>query len=273
MSATIPNLTDLIKQLRHKTGVGIMSCKKALIEAEGDLEKAYDLLRARGEKMAAGKAERSALEGRVAIVKGDHDIAMATVNCETDFVSKGEDFQSFANSVAQVAYGEKINDLQELMAKPLAAGTVESERVALVSKIGENIQVSQVCYHSDDEGYVYVYNHGEKLACAVFLSENNEAVARDIGMHIVAMNPLAVTPEEVPADSLAREKALFEQQTAQMGKNPEMSAKIVDGKIAKYLKEVCLLDQSFVKDTTMTVSQYLKQSNARVLKFIRVELG
>lgn len=272
MSDTIPNLTALIKELRDKTGLGIMACKKALLEVGGDVEKAYDELRKKGEKMAGDKASRSATEGKLAIEMGENDVAIVVVNCETDFVSKGEHFQSFADQVGKVAYENKITDLDALLAQSMGEGTVESERVALVSKVGENIQISAVHYHAQADGHVSVYSHGEKLACAVFLADKNQEVAKDIGMHVVAMNPVAISADDVPQDILEREKAVFASQTEKMGK-PEFAQKIIDGKIAKYLKEVCLVDQSFVKDTTITIKDYLKTANTRVLHFIRVELS
>lgn len=267
----IPNLMALVKELRSRTGVGIMTCKKALEESNGDIEKAFDVLRAQGEKLARSKGDRPATEGKVVCVTGDHDISMVVVKSETDFVSQGEDFQNFAKKVADVAYENKAQDVDSLLSMPMGDGTVESERVALVGKVGENIQVSDVRYHKEDSGSVGLYSHGDKLACAVFLSKENPQVAKDIGMHVVAMNPAAVTEKDVPAEMIEREKALFETQTASMGK-PEFAEKIIQGKMAKFLKEVCLLDQAFVKDPNLTIRDYLKQNETEVLHFIRVEL-
>lgn len=272
MSNEIANLTALVRELRAKSGVGILACKKALIEAEGDIEKAYDVLRAKGEKLARSKAERDATEGKVEFITGSNDVAMVVVNCETDFVSQGDDFQNFAKSVTKLAHENQTNDLEQLLALPMGEGTVETERVALVGKVGENIQVSSVHYHKEESGYVTVYNHGEKLACAVFLANENEVVARDIGMHVIAMNPVGVTSEDVPSEMVEREKALFTAQTEKMGK-PEFAEKIIQGKMAKFFKEICLLDQNFVKDTNITIQNYLKQAGTQVLHFVRVELG
>lgn len=271
MSDKIPNLTGLIKELRSKTGVGIMTCKKTLIEADGDLEKALSILKEKGEKVARSKAERSAHEGKVEFITGEHDVALVVVNCETDFVANGPDFTGFAKSVAKIAYDNQVDDLDKLMEQPMGDGTVETQRVALISKIGENIQVSGVNYHKS-EGHVVVYNHGVKLACAVFLDKKDETVGKDIGMHVIAMNPVSISSDDVPSDVVERERAVFAAQTEKMGK-PEIAEKIIEGKMAKLFKEICLLDQAFVKDTNLSVKEYLKQAGAQVLHFIRVELG
>jgi elongation factor Ts len=268
----ITDLKQLIVALRERTGAGIMSCKKALVEAEGDIEKAYDAIRAKLGKSAEHKAGRSATEGKIAIRKGPSDVAIVIVKCETDFVSKGDAFQAFADGLVDVAYSNEINQLESLMSQPMGEGDVEAARVALVGRVGENIQVSAVHYLKQEDAFVSVYSHGDKIACAVFTDVENEAVGKDIGMHVVAMNPLAVLPEDVPSDILEREKAIFMTQTLELGK-PEFAERIVQGKMAKFLKEVCLLDQSFVKDTTKTINEYLKSSNTRVLTFKRVELS
>ena len=272
MSNQTEDMKKLIVKLRDMTGAGIMDCKKALVAADGDFDKACDAIRIKYGKSAESKASRSATEGKVSIKKGQSDIALVVVNCETDFVSRGDAFQEFAKEVAEVAYTNKIDSVDALLEQPCGDGTVESARVELVGRVGENIKISEVYYQSHEGEFVTVYSHGEKVACAVFTDVDNEAVGKDIGMHIVAMNPLAVLPEDVPADIIEREKAIMLSQTEQMGK-PEFAERIVAGKMAKFLKEVCLLDQSFVKDTTMTINEYLKSSNARVLRFIRVELS
>lgn len=267
-----PNMKELIKELRDRTGAGIMACKKALEAADGDIEQAYDAIRAKFGKSAEGKASRSATEGKVAIASGERDIAMVVVNCETDFVSRGDVFQAFADDLAKVAYEGKIADVDSLLATKMGDVTVEEARVELVGRVGENIQITNVHYAANDEAFVKVYSHGDKVACAVFIDVDNEEVGRDVAMHVVAMQPIAVLPEQIPADVVEREKAVFEAQTKDMGK-PEMAERIVAGKLAKYYKEVCLLDQDFVKDTSMTIKAYLAQSNARVFSFMRVELS
>lgn len=272
MSDVIPNLTALVRELREKTGVGIMACKKALVESNGDIEQAYDLLRTKGEKMAESKASRSATEGKIAMVKGQHDIAMVTVQCETDFVSQGEDFQSYADAIAKIAYDHKIDTIDALLGQSYGEGTVETARVALVSKVGENVQISRVEYMNLENGFVSTYSHGEKLCCAVFLSDDNEVVARDVGMHVVAMNPVAILAEDVPETLVERERKIFAAETEKIGK-PELAKKIIDGKMAKFFKEVCLLGQDFVKDPSISVGDYVKKSGTSVLQFIRVEVS
>ncbi len=270
--SNIPELKKLIVALRERTGAGIMNCKKALVEADGDIEKAYDAIRAKLGKSAELKAGRSATEGKIAVHKGEHDIAMVVVKCETDFVSKGDAFQAFATELSILAYTNAVSSLEDLMSLPLKDGTAETARIELVGRVGENIQVSAVYYAKQEDAFVSVYSHGDKIACAVFTDVKNESVGKDIGMHVVAMSPLSVLPKDVPADILKREKAIFMTQTQEMGK-PDLAEKIVAGKMAKFLKEVCLLDQSFVKDTTVTISEYLKSSSTRVLSFKRVELS
>ena len=262
----------LIVELRDRTGAGIMACKKALEAADGDIEKAFDALRAKLGKSAEGKASRSATDGKVGIYHEDHSIALVEVRCETDFVSRGEVFQGFADEVAKIAFENKVADTQALLALPMGEATVEDARVELVGRVGENIQISGVHFAEHESAFVKLYSHNDKVSCAVFMDVDNEEVGKDVAMHIVAMQPLAVVPDQIPADIVAREKAIFEEQTKDMGK-PELAEKIVAGKLAKYFKEVCLLDQDFVKDTSMTINEYLAKSKARVLSFIRVELS
>lgn len=262
----------LIVELRDRTGAGIMACKKALEAADGDIEKAFDALRAKLGKSAEGKASRSATDGKVGIHHDDHRIALVEVRCETDFVSRGEVFQGFADAVAKIAFENKVTDAQALLALPMGEATVEDARVELVGRVGENIQISGVHYAEHESAFVKLYSHNDKVSCAVFVDVDNEEVGKDVAMHIVAMQPLAVVPDQIPADIVAREKAIFEEQTKGMGK-PELAEKIVAGKLAKYYKEVCLLDQDFVKDTSMTINEYLTKAKARVLSFIRVELS
>ncbi|MCP8352095.1 translation elongation factor Ts [Candidatus Synchoanobacter obligatus] len=264
--------TKLIVELRERTGAGIMSCKKALVEADWDLEKAYDAIRAKFGKSAESKANRSATEGKIGIQSDAHRIAIVGVNCETDFVANGDDFQAFVNKVVSAVFSEGVSDLEALKAISLGDETVEAARVELVGRVGENIQLSSVYFHQSDDQFVSVYSHGDKVACAVLLDVDNAELGKDIGMHVVAMSPLAVSGADVPQEIVEREKAIFVTQAQEMSK-PELVEKIVAGKVAKFLKEKCLLDQAFVKDTTMTINEYLAKSNARVLGFKRVELS
>ncbi|MDC3181043.1 translation elongation factor Ts [Gammaproteobacteria bacterium] len=262
----------LVKALRDETGVGISDCKNALQEVGGDIEKAKDLLRAKGIKTAGKKASRQTSEGQLAIAKHKSAVAIVGVNCETDFVGREANFQNFANQVAEVALEHKAASIEQLLALPMNGATVEEERVALISRVGENVQISQVVYKMVEQSHAAIYAHGSKLACAVFLDSDQEAVGRDVAMHVVAMQPVAVDHSGVPQDLIERERAVFASQAEKMGK-PELVEKIVDGKMKKYFKEVCLLDQAFVKDSNLKISEYLSQSKARVIDFIRVELG
>ncbi len=262
----------LVKALRDETGVGISDCSNALKEVGGDIEKAKDLLRSKGIKTASKKSSRQTSEGKLAIAKNGHEIVIVGVNCETDFVGREANFQNFADQVAKVALENKAESIEQLMSLPMNGATVEEERVALISRVGENIQITKVIYKAVEASHVAVYAHGSKLACAVFLDSDQDAVGRDVAMHVVAMQPVAVDQSGVPQELIERERAVFASQAEKMGK-PELVEKIVDGKMSKYFKEVCLLDQAFVKDSNLSVAKYLSQSNARVIDFIRVELG
>lgn len=264
---------DLIKTLRGRTGAGIGSCKKALIEAEGDIEKAYDILRLKGEKNAESKSSRSASEGKVAVAIEQDAVAIVVVNCETDFVSKGDKFQKFADDLGQVALKSGASSVEALSQAAYGDSTVEAARVELVGWVGENVQITAVHYQKHEGSFVSIYQHGEKLACAVFTDVENDAVGKDVGMHIIANKPLSILPENFPSDILAREKELFLAETEQLGKPKEISEKIVQGKIQKLFKDNCLMEQMFVKDDSLSVKNYLAQANARVIDYIRVELG
>lgn len=262
----------LVKALRDETGVGISDCSKALQETNGDLAKAKDILRAKGIKTASNKASRAASEGQLSYAIDGGTVAIVGVNCETDFVGREANFQDFANAVTKVALETKAATVEALLEQPMNGQTVEQERVALVSRVGENIQISSVMLKSVENASVAMYTHGTKVACAVFTDVDNQEVGRDVAMHIVAMQPVAIDQSGVPQDLIDRERAVFAAQAEKMGK-PEMVERIVDGKMAKYFKEVCLMNQAFVKDSNLTIEAYLKQSNTRVLDFVRVELG
>ena len=263
----------LIRQVRSATGGGVMDCKNALTEASGDVDKAIDILRAQGVKRAARVSSREAGEGMVAVKARSDAIACVSVNCETDFVARGDHFISFSNRLAELALEHATDDVEALLQLPYSDGeTVESARVGLVAKVGENIQVRQVTYRSHEGAHLALYQHGTSVACGVFLDVENEVVGRDVAMHIVALRPLAILPEDVSESAISRERALFETEAAKTGK-PELVDRIISGKMAKYFKEVCLLGQEFVKDKNLTVQDYLSQNKVRVLDFVRVELG
>lgn len=266
----------MVKELRERTGAGMMECKKALTETAGDLDQAIELMRKQGLAKADKKAGRVAAEGRVVVQRdatGSAAIAIE-VNCETDFVGGGDEFQTFANQVAEAALAAAPVDLEALLALSLPGGaSVDERRREMVAKIGENIAVRRF-EHLTRQGDVFgLYSHGSRIGVVVDLKGGDEALARDIAMHIAASRPLCIAPDEVPAELVAKEREIFEAQARESGKPEEIIQKMVDGRVRKYLSEVALVGQPFVKDADLTVGQRLKQAGAQVMRFVRLEVG
>lgn len=266
----------MVKELRERTGAGMMECKKALTETAGDLDQAIELMRKQGLAKADKKAGRVAAEGRVVVQRdatGGAAIAIE-VNCETDFVGGGDEFQTFANQVAEAALAAAPVDLEALLALSLPSGaSVDERRREMVAKIGENIAVRRF-EHLIRQGDVFgLYSHGSRIGVVVDLKGGDEALARDIAMHIAASRPLCISPDEVPAELVAKEREIFEAQARESGKPEEIIQKMVDGRVRKYLSEVALVGQPFVKDADQTVGQRLKQAGAQVMRFVRLEVG
>lgn len=273
-----------VKTLRERTGAGMMECKKALITTAGDIEKAIDLMRTSGIAKAAIKANRIAAEGVIAVCH-DHRkaapglAAMAEVNCETDFVSRGDDFQAFAEAVAACVLRHRPIDLAALLALPLGEGgdSVESARSGLIAKIGENITVRRFAVMSaPEDGRVGVYRHGTRIGVLVALEGGDVAtdLAKDIAMHIAWSRPVCISEADVPQALMDREREIFKAQAVETGKPPQIVEKIVAGKIEKFLDEVTLLGQPFVKAADKTpVAKLLADAKARVTGFERFEVG
>lgn len=272
-----------INKLRQTTGAGMMDCRKALVESNGDFEKAIDYLRKKGQKVAALRSDREAKEG-VIIAKTTADQKtglIITLACETDFVAKNADFVTFAQSIMNVALAGKINSLDELLAATLDGATVSDKINDQVARIGEKIQLARFI-RVDAEG-VAAYIHGAyRMGVLVGLNKNTPAVleaGKDIAMQIAAMNPVAIDPDSVPADVLAREKSIVTEQIRNdpkmAGKPDEMVDKIAVGKLNAFFKENTLTAQAFVKDGSKTVGDYLKgvDASAKVVDFKRVQLG
>jgi elongation factor Ts len=268
---------ELVKELRERTGAAMMDCKRALDENNGDIEAAIDAMRKSGQAKAAKKADRVTAEGAV-ITKIDTDgksAIMLEINCETDFVGRDESFQQFADAAATTALAAKIEDVNALLALPLASNaeqTVEQARQALVSKIGENIQVRRIVYLTAD-GAMGSYIHGGRIGVLVQLMGGDLQLGKDLAMHIAANNPLVVNPEEVSADLVAKEKEIFSAQAQASGKPAAVIEKMIDGRINKFLEEVSLTGQPFVKDPSVTVAQLLNKANAKVTGFVRFSVG
>ncbi len=268
----------LVKELRERTGAGMMDCKKALVEAGGDIELAIDNMRKAGQAKAERKAGRIAAEGLIGIATapGDGAAAMVEVNCETDFVAKGDDFRGFVALLAERALAERSGDADALLGAPMESGgaqTVDQRRLELVATIGENIAVRRVAVIACEDGIVGSYSHGGRIGVLVEQQGGNPAVARDIAMHVAASRPLAVAANDLPAEDLAHEREILEAQVAESGKPEEIRAKMIDGRITKYLREVTLLGQPFVKNPDETVAKYLDSHGAAVRSFLRFEVG
>ena len=268
----------MVKELRDRTGAGMMDCKRALTEADGDLEKAVELMRLSGQAKADKKAGRITAEGVVAIRTdaAARHAAMVEVNCETDFVAKEAAFRGFVDAVCARVLASAPADVDELGKLPLdgeGGPSIEEERRALVAKIGENISVRRFASIDSTGGRLGAYLHGTRIGVVVDLEGADEVVARDIAMHVAASRPVSVGESDMPKEMLSRERAILEAQVADSGKPPEIRKKMVVGRVAKFLKEVTLLGQPFVKDPDRSVGEHLRASGASVLRFERFEVG
>ncbi len=263
---------SLVKELRERTGLGMMECKKALVEANGDIEVAADNLRKSGAAKADKKAGRTAAEGAILIASEGNTALMLEVNSETDFVAKDENFQKFAKAVTQAALAAKETDVEKIKALKIAGGTVEETRAALVQKIDENIQIRRAVLEKS-EGVLATYLHGHKIGVLVNLKGGNVELGKDVAMHVAATNPMVLKGEQVPVEVLGREKAIIRALPDMAGKPAEIVEKMVGGRINKFLKEVSLVDQPFVKNPDQTVAAFVKAGGAEILSFTRFEVG
>jgi len=267
-----------VKELRERTSVGMMECKKALELAGGDMELAIEELRKSGRAKADKKSGRVAAEGIVMIRGSDNSnrAVLIEINSETDFVARDTNFLNFAEMVAKTALEKNINDVAQLNSQALLGydgQTVEEARQTLVAKVGENISIRRIAFTNPAAGSVGTYLHGNRIGVLVELDVDNKDLAKDIAMHIAASKPLVVSPEEVPADVVAKEKEIYMAQAASSGKPQEIIEKMVIGRLKKYLDEISLLGQPFVKDPDVTVSSLLAKNRAKVLSFTRYEVG
>jgi elongation factor Ts len=267
----------LVKELRERTGAGMMECKKALQDTNGDIEAAVDALRTKGQAKADKRSSKVASEGIIAIERAqDHKYAvMLEINCETDFVARDENFKSFASTAAKLALANKIADVQQLLAStvPQQDGSLDDMRQNLVAKLGENIQIRRIAMLTSDV-VVGEYVHGQRIGVLVSLAGNADTeLAKDIAMHIAASKPLVVTPAEVDPELIAREKEIYTAQAAESGKPAEIVERMVVGRMDKFLAEVSLVGQAYVKDPNLTVAKLLAQAKASVAQFTRFEVG
>lgn len=267
-----------VKDLREKTGVGMMEAKKALEETGGDFEKAVDLLRKKGLSAAAKKAARVAAEGMIAstIQAGGKTGVMIEVNSETDFVAKNDDFQRFAKELAELVAVKKPADVAALSQLSIGNDTVEARRNALIQKIGENISIRRfVCYETS--GQIAIYLHGTRIGVMVDYTGGDEQLGKDMAMHIAAANPQFLNRETVPTDVLDRERAVYESQAKDSGKPAAIIGKMVEGKLEKFYSEACLMDQVYIKDPDgkLRIRDCLKKAGGNVVlnRFVRYQLG
>jgi elongation factor Ts len=263
---------DAVKQLRERTGAGMMECKKALVETKGDLDAAAELMRKSGLAKADKKAARVAAEGTIAIERAGLRAAMVEVNCETDFVARGDEFQAFARDVAAAALAQAPADVAALLAAPHGEGTLDGLRRVLVAKIGENMSVRRFAVVTAPTA-LGVYLHGGRIGAIVAIQGGDEALARDLAMHVAAANPAYIDAAAVPAAVLDKEREILSEQTKGENKPPEIIAKMVEGRLRKYLAEITLVGQPFVKDPDTTVEKLLKKAGATVTQFVRYEVG
>ncbi|MFZ1388556.1 MAG: translation elongation factor Ts [Thiolinea sp.] len=267
----------MVKDLRERTGAGMMECKKALSETSGDMEAAIDLMRKSGALKAEKKSGRIAAEGRVVIKLSDDQkrAALVEVNSETDFVAKDSNFVGFAEAVAEAVLVDNVTDVASLANAKLASGqTVEEARAALVAKIGENIQVRRAQIIEAGEGQIATYLHSNnKIGVAVAHTGSEADLGKDLAMHVAANNPAGLDESSIPAERVARERDVQLDIVMQTGKPREIAEKMLEGKMRKFLAELTLLGQAFVKDPSVTVAQLLKNKNASVTSFVRFEAG
>jgi elongation factor Ts len=275
MSITIS--AGMVKELRERTGSGMMECKKALVEANGDMDLAIENMRKSGLAKADKKSGRIAAEGIIGVkVSNDgKSVAIVDINCETDFVAKADDFVNFVNSVSlALLNAENIETEEQLLAMPLEGGvTVDEMRRGLIAKLGENITIRRFEKFKTDEGGTACYLHGNKIGVIVELAATDNELGKDIAMHIAASKPNYVSEEQVPAETVEKEKEIFLAQSAESGKPAEIIEKMIAGQIRKFLAEVTLLGQPFIKDDKMTVGKLVASKGNSVIRFTRFEVG
>ena len=266
---------SMVKELRERTGAGMMECKKALVEVDGDLDAAADNMRKAGLAKADKKSGRIAAEGRVVVevAEDGRSGAIVEVNSETDFVSGGDDFANFAQSIAATVLANRPADLDALNSTVMTGGqSVEDARRALIAKVGENIQVRRFAIAESDD-VLGSYSHGTRIGVLVCMKGGSEELARDVAMHVAASRPQYAVESEVPAEQVAHEKEILMDQARQEGKPEEIVEKMVVGRLKKFFAEITLVGQPFVKDPDITVAKLLKDNQAEVLSFLRFEVG
>lgn len=270
-----PITASLVKELRDRTGAGMGDCKKALEATGGDLDKAAEKLRIDGMAKADKKGARTAAEGIIAVASNDSAVALVEVNCETDFVAKGDDFKALAETAAKLALAHRPATLEALLALKDGDKTLEEKRREFVAKGGENTTIRRFEVVENAGGALATYLHGTRIGVVVALSAGDAELAKDIAMHVAASSPRYLDPASVPADIIDAERKIIEAQSAEqaVGKPAEIVAKMLEGKVRKFLAEITLVGQPFVKDPDQTVEKLLKSKNAGVARFVRLAVG
>lgn len=264
---------SMVKELRERTGAGMMQCKNALVEANGDLDGAAEVLRISGQANADKKAKRIAADGRIVVARDGNKAVVVEINSETDFVARDENFVAFAEAVAAAALTSGTTDVATLAGEKLADGrTVEEARTELVGKVGENIGVRRIG-QIESADVIASYTHGARIGSVVAIDGGDEVLARDVAMHVAASNPMCIDESGIPAETLENERRILTEQAQDSGKPAEIIEKMVAGRMNKYLKEITLLGQPFVKDPDVSVGQLLSGANATVTSFVRYEVG
>lgn len=260
---------SLVKELRERTGIGMMDCKQALVTAKGDISLAIEELRKSSGVKASKKAGRSAADGVIRVEINNSKAFMVEINCETDFVAKDESFMEFSDEVLNTLSSGDFHEVEQLM-----KGDLQDKREKLIQKLGENIVVRRMFQSDDSADHTGVYLHSnKKIACVTSLRGGNDEAAKDIAMHIAATDPLVISPNDIPIEILEKEKEIFEAQSADSGKPKDIVVKMVEGKVKKFVSEVSLTEQDFVKDPGVKIKSLLDKNNAQVIQFERFEVG
>lgn len=264
-----------VKNLREKTGAGMLDCKKALDETKGNIEEAINWLREKGISKALKKAERIAAEGLSEAVSNDTNAVIIEVNCETDFVARNEEFKTLINTIANAILNNEVKTMEDANKLVVDNETIEEKIVAFTAKIGEKISFRRFEKLAKTESQEFgIYSHmGGKITSVVVIEGNNHEVAKDIAMHVAAMNPSYLVSSDIPEDVLNKEREIIREQSMNEGKPVEIAEKMVEGRIRKFFKEVCLVEQEFIKDPSLSVGNYAKNNNCSIVKMVRYEVG
>ena len=264
-----------VKNLREKTGAGMLDCKKALDETKGNIEEAINWLREKGISKALKKAERIAAEGLSEAVSNDTNAVIIEVNCETDFVARNEEFKTLINTIENAILNNEVKTMEDANKLVVDNETIEEKIVAFTAKIGEKISFRRFEKLAKTESQEFgIYSHmGGKITSVVVIEGNNHEVAKDIAMHVAAMNPSYLVSSDIPEDVLNKEREIIKEQSMNEGKPAEIAEKMVEGRIRKFFKEVCLVEQEFIKDPSLSVGNYAKNNNCSIVKMVRYEVG